>query len=477
MSKLLEKWRSMPIMVKSSTAFFFSSLMLKCIAFFTTPIFTRILNQEQYGIIALYNSWLIILEVFALLGLTSAGSFNVGLNDNKEESYKYMSTCLGLCNVVTLVFFLIILMIKNTVENEFILPNKLLILMLVHFLFYPAQIFWLFYQRFEYKYKLSTLIVTISTIVGQAFSIYGVLNCNAEDGAFVKLLYAEIINILISLPIYFYILIKGKKFIDLKKWKTTLVFVVPLVPHYLAQHVMSGADKIMISNIIGNIEAGIYSIAMNMAMVLDVCWNAINASLVPYTFKNLDEKKYEGIGKIANTLVFAFAIMCIISMLVSPEIIKILAPEEYYIGIYLVPLLIVASFTKALYNLFANVEFYYKKSKKILKATVVATIVNLILNMIFIPKFGFMAAAYTTLFSYIVLIIMHYLGYKACNIDYKIYDIKLLFKMILVLILISILCCILYINIYLRYIALILLVVFCIIKRNNIFEKIRDLKK
>ena len=93
----------MPDAAKSSIVFALSSFILKGISFITTPIFTRIMDSSCYGIIATYNSWLSIIEVFAILGLTSAGVFNVGLNEYKEQRSRYISSVLSLCNIMTIV--------------------------------------------------------------------------------------------------------------------------------------------------------------------------------------------------------------------------------------------------------------------------------------------------------------------------------------------------------------------------------------
>ena len=105
MKTLIQKWRQMPASAKSSIAFVLSSFVLKGISFLTTPIFTRLMDQTQYGIIAEYNSWLSIIDVFALLGLTSAGVFNVGLNDYRDSRDQYISSVLTLCNLTTIGVF------------------------------------------------------------------------------------------------------------------------------------------------------------------------------------------------------------------------------------------------------------------------------------------------------------------------------------------------------------------------------------
>lgn len=475
MNRLLNKWREIPISAKSSIAFIFSSFIIKGIVFLVTPIFTRIMDISQYGGITTYNSWVSIIEIFAILGLTSAGVFNVGLNDNKENRSKYISTCLGLCNISTLIVFGLLFLSKLFLGNDFFINNDLLIVMFIHFLFSPAQIFWITRQRYEYKYKLATTITILSVLIGQAISVIAVLKF-PDNATFSKILGNEIGTLLFAIPIYMIILKKGKDYINFKEWKKILVLALPLIPHYLSQHVMASSDKIMISSLVNDSEAAIYGVVSNIGMIGTIFWSAINASLVPHTFEKLNQKKYEDIDKLTKKILLGYMIICILVIFVAPEILRILAPSEYYNGVYAVPPLTFVVFLQALYNLFANIEFYNKKTGGIAKATVCATIVNLILNFIFIPKFSFIAASYTTLVSYIILVILHYRNYLKCQKE-KIYDIKYIVTISVFLFIISLICNVLYLNNIVRYVLIGLILIAIIIKRKEIIKIIKSLKK
>ena len=173
--KLINKWSNLPASVRSSVIFVIASFLLKSISFITTPIFTRIMDTTQYGIVATYNSWISILEIFAVLGLTSAGVFNVGLNDNKYDRNKYISQCLGLCNFSTFLTFIFIFVLKLFFGNDFLLSNNLLIIMFIHFLFSPAQIFWITRQRYEFKYRMASIVTIFSVLLSQILSIVVIL--------------------------------------------------------------------------------------------------------------------------------------------------------------------------------------------------------------------------------------------------------------------------------------------------------------
>ena len=69
--------------------------------------------------------------------------------------------------------------------------------------------------------------------------------------------------------------------------------------------------------------------------------------------------------------------------------------------------MVVDAFVLFLYNIIVPAEYYKKKTTYIMLGTMAATVINLVTNYIFITKFGYIAAAYTTLFSYICYLVLH----------------------------------------------------------------------
>lgn len=471
---LFNKWDSISDAVKSSIALTISSFIIKGIGFITTPIFTRIMDQAHYGILSKYNSWITIIDVFALLGLTSAGVFNVGLNEYSNRRNQYISSVLTLCNITTLAIFSIIFLVKAIFYNDFLFPYSLLIAMLVHFLFSPAMIFWTTWQKYEYKYKAVFLVTIFSYLISQSVSILAViyLDYNPVD---IRIWSSTITVLVFQIPIYILIYIKGRTFINKEIWKKILVFAVPLLPHYLAQHVMSGSDKIMIAELYSEAAGGIYSVVSNLSLISTVIWNSVNASLIPYSFEKLNEKKYKELSNVVVLILSLYGLTCFGISLVAPEVIAFLAPKEYYVGIYAVPPIVCVSFMAALYNIYANIEFYHKKSRRIASATVVSALSNIILNCLFIPKFGFIAAAYTTFVSNTILILMHYYGYRKCQNGF-IYDDKSIFLITILNIVLCMLCNLLYLNHIIRYITIIAIIVIVIINRKRVLKILHDIK-
>lgn len=471
---LINKWKNMPDAAKSSIVFAMSSFILKGISFITTPIFTRIMDPSCYGIIATYNSWLSIIEVFALLGLTSAGVFNVGLNDYKEQRSKYISSVLSLCNIMTIVVFAVIFALKAIIGEDFLLPTDLLVIMFIYFIFSPAMIFWVTRHKYEYKYKAAFIVTIASSVVSQAVSVLCVMLME-QNPVSAKIWSSTLATLLFQIPVYFLLYARGKCFVDFKIWKGVLAFAIPLLPHYLAQHVMSGSDKIMITELYSESAAGIYSVVANISLIATVIWSAVNASLIPFSFEKLNDKKYADLNKVVVPILLVYAFMCVGVSLVAPEVLMILAPKEYYSGIYAVPPIVIVSFISALYNIYANIEFYHKKSGNIAVATIVSTVVNLTLNYLLIPHFGFIAAAYTTLVSNVVLVLMHYVGSRRCHKE-QVYNDKIILGITLGCMALCMLCNVLYINNIVRYAVIAVAAIVALIKHKTIINAIKAMR-
>lgn len=476
MKKLIQKWNEMPASAKSALAFVVSSFILKGISFLTTPIFTRIMDQSQYGVISLYTSWLSIIEVFALLGLTSAGVFNVGLAEYRDERDAYISSTLTLCNIVTVIVFGALAVAKVFLGDDFLLPNNLMLLMFVHMIFSPAQVFWITRKKYEFEYAKPFLITVGSAVLAQAVSMIVVAGIDGDTAGSGKLWATEAVSLCVNLPLYALLFARGRKTIDIPRWKQILTFALPLIPHYLSQHIMSSSDRIMVAELASEADAGIYAVVANISMVATIVWNAINGSLIAYTFEKLREKEYKSINSTACMLLVGYGAVCFSICMIAPEVLAILAPEEYAIGVYAVPPIACVAYVTALYNIFANIEFYNKKSKHITMATITAALVNVVLNWIVIPKFSFVGASYTTMISYIVLVLMHYIGYRRSTED-KIYNGKIMFVISLVAIVACEACTLLYGSWILRYGILLVVLLVAVWKRKEIMGLLASLKK
>lgn len=476
------KMRNMTIGVKASIVYTFASLLSKGMAIITVPIFTRLMSTEQMGIVNLFNSWQSMIGAIATLSLTSGG-YMVAMHEYENRRDKYMSSVLTLTSVVALFIAGVYFISPGFWNNVTGLSTPLIILMIFGFFVSPATDFWLARQRYEYKYVLAGIVIASSTIIASIISVVAVIiasKTNIQHLGAIRLFSSYAITYCLALILWIYIMIKGKTFVKKEFWKFSLTLSVPLIGNSIAMQVLSVSDRMMISKMISNSAVGIYSILYTISSLSLIVWSAINSSFVPFLFENIEKKSQrKSIQKTATQLMIMYSVVAIAMTIIAPEIVKILATEEYYEAIYIMPPIAAGIFLTSISNMYSNIIIYYKKTKYIMISSILAATLNVILNYECIKIWGYMAAAYTTLFAYIVLAIIQCIVSKKIysnngnNTGDSIYEDRKLVILSIITIISCLLCLVLYTHTIIRYCVIIGLVIFTIVNKNKIMNFIQ----
>ena len=147
-----------------------------------------------------------------------------------------------------------------------------------------------------------------------------------------------------------------------------------------------------------------------------------------------------------------FSILIVGVLLLTPELMLIMGGNQYYSARFVMPPVIMGCVFQFAYGMYVNLEIYEKKTIVISIGTIGAAVLNIVLNMIFIPKYGYLAAAYTTLVGYAALFIFHYLIVKLLFVQYNdIYDKGFLLIIITALLICSSIALVLYRFLIIRY--------------------------
>ena len=237
----------------------------------------------------------------------------------------------------------------------------------------------------------------------------------------------------------------------------------------------------MINNMIGTTDAAFYGFSYSIGALLGIFTQAINTSFIPWLYQRLEAKDYRKIEKSATLLVFIMAILVTFVTFLAPEAVWILGGAEYAEAVYVVPPIVSGCFFIFIYSLFSNVEAFYEKNKFIMTASIAAAVLNLVLNYIFIPMFGYEAAGYTTLFCYLVMSVTHYKGMKkVCSlngIEEDLYDMKMINAVSIAVILFTGISVFLYKTFILRYIIVLMIGLTVFFNKNYIIQGFTNVRK
>ena len=464
--KILNKWKDMTPAAKASLMLIIAKFFQKGLSMISGPIFTRIMPSSEYGIISTFTSWQSVLFIVATLNMSS-GIFNNGMLEYKDDRDSFSFSLLCLANLTTLIVTVFYFIFYQTLNHLLDMPSILVGAMIVYFFVTPAYEYWMARQRFEYKYRAITILIMASSLISVILAIVFVLLVPSNTKATAKVLTTEFVAISIGVFFYIYLAFKSKFRIRLKYIKFGLIYSVPLLPHYLSMYVLSSSDRIMISKLVNTSATAIYNVAHTVAAVLLILWNSIDASYAPWIYQNMDIKNYSVIKRRGNQIVVLFSAFTVITTLCAPEIIAVLAPAEYYEGVYVIPSVAASVLFTAVFSLYMRVELYLKKTKIVMWGTIFTAVLNIVLNYVFISKCGYIAAGYTTLVSYVVLSIIH-----ACNLKRngygEVYDSKFIAIVGISVIALSLFLTAIYPYGLIRYGLLLLIIIFVYIKREEI---------
>lgn len=442
--------------IKAGIWYTICNFFVKGLAFITMPIFTRILSSNDIGIFSNITSWFNILAIITTFELYS--SVNIARFDYKNNLKSYISSTLFLGSIITCIFYIIILIFKDYFLDLFMMDFMTLNIIFVYLLVYPALQMFQIKNQISYNYKPTIIISIINALSTTIISIVLILLLKNK-------LYGRIFGyflplIITTIPIYIYLMLDGKC-ISKKYWKYAIKISLPLILHLLAGYLLSSSDKIMISKINSPSSNALYSVAYTISSVVSILWMSMNNAWSPWAYEMMDRKDYEKLKQNSKPYLLFFISIVFFVMLISPELLLIIGGKNYIESKYTIPPVMVGLVFQFVYSLYVNIEFYYKKQSNIAIGTIIAALINIILNAIFLPKYGYIAAAYTTLIGYIILFIIHFLFVKKLKCTYW-YDTHFFLKILLMTLISIPIINLLYINNIIRY-SLILLFILTIL--------------
>lgn len=459
----------------ASIVYIIVGLINKSIGIITIPLFTRLLTTEEMGTFSTWVSWSTILLPVVTLSLTGS-SFLIAMNEYKNERDEYSSTILLMTILSNVAFMTIYLLFKSTFNKITTLSTSQMVFMFLYLMFSSAMDTWMIRQRYEYNTKKMAIMTLASNLIASIFSIVVVImfrNSDYDKGA-IRIFSMYGILIIFG-GFLMWTTFKNIHYFNKKYIKFSIKLSLPLIIHTLAKNILDVSDRTMISWYCGKSDAGIYGTVYSISVLSLIIWTAINNAFVPYLYDKLSNETVENVNsikKVSYFLIMVYGAACIVLTAIAPEIISLLTTEQYFSAVYIIPPIAAGIFLTSLYNLFANVILYHKKTTVVMIGTFIAALVNVILNHIYLPKFGYYAASYTTLVSFIILSIVQ--GFEMKKIHKKnLYDFKLLFCFSAIIIIICLSFNFLYNYSILRYTIIFLFLVFMYIKRKKILYTIK----
>jgi len=423
-----------------------SSIIGRLLNYFLVPIYTRVFTEAEYGVVAELYAYVGLLIVVLTYGMET-GFFKFAKKDKKETDKVYSTTLISLFTT-SLLFVGFILLFKQDIANligyannpEYILWFGIVI---AADAFTSIPFAYLRQQNKAFRFAIIKLI-NIGTNIGLVLFFIFVLPylANNYNFAIINNMYDKnmgvgyifIANLIASLLTLFLLLgdIPFKNLIfDKKILRILLIFSLPLMLSGLAGVMNESLDRILLKYYLPGTrneimaQIGIYGANYKIAVLMTMFIQMFRYAAEPFFFSNQKDKSSSKLYADVMKYFIIFGLLIFLGVNLYINIVKHFISRNFYDGLTIVPIVLAA-------NLFVginyNLSIWYKFTNKTMYAIYLnglGAIITIILNIVFIPKYGFMASAWATFACYFSIMILSFLLSKKY---YPIkYDLKSIF--------------------------------------------------
>lgn len=388
----------------------------KLVSLFMMPFITAHMTSLDYGISGIIFAYVAGFESLKDLGLrvTLTNSFF-----KYPNRYSWVwKRILGLLHIWAIIFsfllvFVLTLVLPEEAKND---SFKILILVILPFLLFDPPVSM---GRYYFQYSKKPIPISIISAIGGIITVFAnyyfiVVEEWGFMGLIVSQFFAQCFNFLIYAYFVYGRLDLRPSFRFNKKWvKKHLTVALPTIPHYYAGYIINIFDRILLDWFQVPIQQiGLYSFAYGFGTYFSIIGKSFQTASGPYYMEHNREENISGDQKNkrltelaqAGLLVTAFSLV-----LFLPEIFDLLVKNDELKATYRLSAIVIFAYTYfPIYAIIGMKLWYTESTKLMMKITVGAAVLSIVMNFLLIPFFGITGSAISTLIS---LFFMAYAGH------------------------------------------------------------------
>lgn len=261
-------------------------------------------------------------------------------------------------------------------------------------------------MRYKFATTASMLLVIPATLISIAWLYVGNLRGEYENLVHYRIMGFYLPQIAGGLLIALIMTVQGKKLFSREFWKYGLLYSLPLIPEVLSIQIMNQADKIMIRNMVGEWEAGIFSVGTTVSFIIWILEDSVWNAFLPWFYEKISRGEQEDIERPWTIVMRVFGLISWVLVMMAPEIVLVMGARKNLAAVWVIAPMITGTLFRFYSYSYTAIQNYYKKTAWVASGTILAMVVNVTLNYICILKFGYRAAAYTTAVSYAFLLVL-----------------------------------------------------------------------
>ncbi|MCI5916364.1 MAG: lipopolysaccharide biosynthesis protein [Bacteroidales bacterium] len=423
--------------VKDTAIYGLSSIVGRFLNYLLVPLYTAKLSAASggYGVITNVYAYTALLMVILTYGMET--TFFRYVNKEGENPDKVYSTTMISVASTSLLFVLLVLLFLQPISSfmGYADHSSYIWVMAVTVAvdaFACIPFAYLRYKKRPMKFAILKLANIMMAILLNLF-FFLLLPAWTGDGGLVDAGYAFYINLFCSVALLFFLLkeITAVPFdFDKALLRRMLSYSWPILVLGVAGILNQTADKILFPYIYQGTDAhsqlGIYGAASKIAMIMAMITQAFRYAYEPFVFGNNNDKDSRNTYAKAMKFFIIFTLLAFLVVMAYIDLLKYIIGRDYWEGLKVVPVVMAAEIMMGIYF---NLSFWYKLIDKTIWGawfSGIGCVVLITVNVLFVPRYGYMACAWAGFMGYASAMTISYLvGQKKYPINYPLKEIVL----------------------------------------------------
>lgn len=405
MKSLLNKIKANPFFetLYHSKNYLISNLAVKGLGIISLPVMTRLLLPSDYGLLNVFGSYnTILISILTLNCYVALGRYYY---EEQNDFKEFFGTSIIFVLSLLLIFFIFFIIFRNKISSLLSLPVHLIIYLVPFIMFY---VFSSWYEQIYIPQQKSKQIAVrnmISSYGGFALAVLLILFLKKDK--YMGQIYAMTVMGICFSFYYFYVLIPYIKFsFKLKSLKYMLSYSLPLIPYAICTVGLAQADRVIINKYCGPADVGLFSMAYSIGALLTLLLSSLSIAWTPAYFKHMKDKNYVQMDDDIVLIMKIIVACAFVLILFGKEIGMLLAKSNFHSALFTVPVVVVGLIIYSYGTFYSWHIQYARKNIYMTPIVVVAGTVSILLNVIFIPKYGYAAAPFVSCVSYLTMLLM-----------------------------------------------------------------------
>ncbi|MGL5208079.1 oligosaccharide flippase family protein [Cetobacterium sp.] len=391
-------------LLKKFLSFSIGGYVALVIGFFTTPITTRMLSPEQYGISSMYLLVVNILILLAMLGLDQ-GFVRYFYDETEEDKGLLLKNCLKIPVVMLAMISILILLFREKISKFIFLEDSypMIILLIVMLIFTLLNRYSFLTVRMNQKAKLFSMFQILTQLfnfifIVLLFKVYGDNYKTIIIGSTITTIILTLFSIFSERKIWSF---KGKNIKTTEKelLKYSLPFTITMALTWIFQ----SSDKVVIKMFSNVEELGLYAAAFKIVALLNIIQGGFTTFWIPvayerYTKNPKDLEFFEKIHSYMSLVMFGVALV----VLMSKDLIILLLGEKFRVASSIMPCLVLMPIMYTISETTVLGINFKKRTKYHMNISVVVAVLNILGNLLLVPYLEAKGAAISTGLVYVV---------------------------------------------------------------------------